>query len=81
MDSEHVLYLHNDDEHSFDYVVEALMEVCLHNSDQAEQCACLAHYKGKYDVKFGTYFDIISMQEQLYNKGLKVSVQSIKTVF
>jgi len=78
MDSEHILYLYNDDEHSFDYVVEALIEICLHNSDQAEQCAYLAHYKGKYDVKVGSYYAISSMYEQLLDKGLKVSVQSTK---
>ena len=78
MDSEHILYLHNDDEHSFDFVVEALMEICLHNSDQAEQCACLVHYKGKYDVKVGSYYAISSMREQLHDKGLKVCMQSTK---
>jgi len=81
MDTEHVLYLHNDEEHSFDYVVKALMEVCQHNSDQAEQCACLTHYKGKCDVKVGTFDDLTSMQELLQNKGLIVSVESNKTAF
>ena len=33
------LTLHNDDVHTFDYVIETLMDVCEHDMVQAEQCA------------------------------------------
>jgi ATP-dependent Clp protease adaptor protein ClpS len=44
---ERVLLLHNDDVNTFDYVIESLVEVCEHDSEQAEQCAYITHYKGK----------------------------------
>lgn len=80
-DSQHVLCLHNDNIHSFDYVVETLMEVCGHTSDQAEQCAYLTHYKGKSEVKVGNLADLSALQKQLENKGLTISVETNKTAY
>ena len=45
-DNKHLI-LHNDDVHTFDYVIQALMEVCDHDYIQASQCAIITHYKGK----------------------------------
>ncbi|MRT91861.1 ATP-dependent Clp protease adaptor ClpS [Ancylomarina sp. 16SWW S1-10-2] len=81
MSSEHVLCLHNDSMHSFDYVVDALMEVCKHTSDQAEQCAYLTHYKGKCELKVGSIEVLLDMREKLENKGLIVSVEINKTAY
>ncbi|RXQ96800.1 ATP-dependent Clp protease adaptor ClpS [Ancylomarina salipaludis] len=80
-DPEHVLCLHNDNIHSFDYVVETLMEVCGHTSDQAEQCAYLTHYKGKSEVKVGRLSDLSVLQKQLENRGLTISVETNKTAY
>ncbi len=80
MDSEHVLCLHNDNENSFDYVVDSLMEVCAHTSDQAEQCAYITHYKGKSEIKVGAKADLLFMQIQLEEKGMKISIEAHKTV-
>lgn len=80
-DSQHVLCLHNDNIHSFDYVVETLMEVCGHTSDQAEQCAYLTHYKGKSEVKVGNLADLSALQKQLEDKGLTISVETNKTAY
>jgi ATP-dependent Clp protease adaptor protein ClpS len=52
------LVLFNDDVHSFDFVIEALMEVCGHELLQAEQCTVLVHYKGKCAVKNGTWEEL-----------------------
>jgi len=79
MNSEHILCLHNDNIHSFDFVLNALMEVCEHNSDQAEQCACIAHYKGISEIKVGRLSDLSILREQLGKKGLIVSVEINKT--
>lgn len=81
MDSEHVLCLHNDSMNSFDYVVDALMEVCKHTSDQAEQCAYITHYKGKSELKVGSIEDLLDMRERLEKKGLIVSVEINKTAY
>lgn len=45
------LVLHNDDFHTFDFVIETLVNVCEMDEIQAEQCTYLIHYKGKCDVK------------------------------
>ncbi len=49
------LILWNDDVNTFEWVIETLIEICGHNTEQAEQCAMLIHYKGKYAVKTGSY--------------------------
>ena len=52
---ENILILHNDDVHSFDYVVNALIDVCEHGFEQATQCTIITHYKGKCDIKKGSF--------------------------
>ncbi len=81
MSSEHILCLHNDSVNSFDYVVDALMEVCEHTSDQAEQCAYITHYKGKSELKVGSLKILSVMREKLEKKGLIVSVEINKTAY
>ena len=49
------LILWNDDVNTFDWVIETLIEICGHSTEQAEQCAILIHHKGKYAVKTGSY--------------------------
>ncbi len=68
------LLLINDDFHTFDFVVEALVDVCRHDSTQAEQCAYITHYKGKCDVKKGKMSTIKPMRDLLAEKGLKVKI-------
>ncbi len=45
--------LYNDDVNTFDWVIECLVEICEHETLQAEQCALLVHFKGKAVVKSG----------------------------
>ncbi|WP_461631146.1 ATP-dependent Clp protease adaptor ClpS [Labilibaculum euxinus] len=68
------LMLINDDFHTFDFVVDALVDVCRHDPDQAEQCAYITHYKGKCDVKKGDMSTIKPMRDRLAEKGLKVNI-------
>ncbi len=49
------LVIWNDDVNTFDWVIETLVSVCKHSSEQAEQCALLIHLKGKCSVKKGSY--------------------------
>lgn len=64
------LILHNDDIHTFDYVIDALIEVCKHNLEQAEQCTMLVHYKGKCTVKTGALDVLKPMHEKLISLTL-----------
>jgi len=68
------LILHNDDVHTFDYVITSLMDICHHEVHQAEQCAFIVHYKGKCDVKNGAYDMLHSMKDKLTSKGLSVTI-------
>lgn len=69
-----LLVLHNDEVNTFDYVIESLIEVCKHDSCQAEQCAYITHFKGKCDVKGGTYQEIAILRDQLIEKKLTVTI-------
>ncbi len=69
------LILHNDDYHTFDYVTEALMTVCEHPHEQALQCTFLVHFRGKADVKHGTYSFLKPMMQALRERDLKVTIR------
>ena len=68
------LILHNDDVNTFDHVIDSLVDICSHDSIQAEQCANIVHYNGKCDVKKGEFEKLILMKEQLDHKGLSVTI-------
>ncbi len=68
------LILHNDDVHTFDYVIASLVDICDHDVHQAEQCAYIVHHKGKCDVKSGTYDILRPMKEKLTSKELSVTI-------
>jgi ATP-dependent Clp protease adaptor protein ClpS len=70
------LILYNDDVHSFDFVIAALMEVCEHEHLQAEQCAFIAHYKGKCPVKSGRFSELKPKYDEMIRRGLTVSIES-----
>ncbi|MBN2755980.1 MAG: ATP-dependent Clp protease adaptor ClpS [Bacteroidales bacterium] len=69
------LILYNDDYHTFDFVIETLINICRHNDIQAEQCAYIVHYKGKCDVKNGDYDLLKPIKEALTDRGLKANIE------
>jgi ATP-dependent Clp protease adaptor protein ClpS len=72
--SERYLILHNDEVHTFDYVIDALVDVCDHQREQAEQCAMITHFKGKCDVKKGATSVLRSKRSELSNRGLIATI-------
>lgn len=64
------LVLHNDDIHSFDYVIKALVDICRITYAQAEQCTILVHCHGKCAVKHGSYDTLLPMHTALLDKQL-----------
>jgi len=70
----HEIVLHNDDVNTFDHVIESLITVCEHTSEQAEQCAMLVHYKGKCTVKTGEYDDLKPRCSKLLSLGLSAEI-------
>jgi ATP-dependent Clp protease adaptor protein ClpS len=72
--SERLLILYNDDHNSFEHVIQALVEVCGHDEIQAEQCAVVAHFKGKCDISRGNIGVLAGMQASLQNRDLIVEI-------
>jgi ATP-dependent Clp protease adaptor protein ClpS len=69
-DDVYKLVLHNDDIHTFDYVIDSLIEVCGHTAEQAEQCTILVHFKGKCTVKTGSMDVLKPMHDKLISREL-----------
>ena len=69
------LVLHNDDVHTFDYVIEALIDICEHDTLQAEQCTMIIHFKGKCSIKGGTFDQLKTMKERFIKKELNATIE------
>jgi ATP-dependent Clp protease adaptor protein ClpS len=71
-DNEIVMY--NDDYNTFDHVIDTLIKVCNHTSEQAEQCSLIVHYKGKCTVKTGSIDELTPQCSQLLDAGLSAEI-------
>ena len=68
------IVLYNDDVNTFDHVINTLINVCDHSSEQAEQCSLIVHYKGKCTVKTGLYDDLKPRCSMLLQAGLSAEL-------
>ena len=71
------LIVWNDDVNTFDWVIETLVAVCKHSHEQAEQCAMLIHFKGKYAVKEGSYDELEPMCTAITDRGISATVEAM----
>lgn len=71
----HSLILFNDEVNTFEFVIETLIEVCEHDPMQAENCAWIAHFKGKCKVKNGSIIDLKPRYEEMTNRRLTVEIK------
>jgi len=71
------LIVWNDDVNTFEWVIETLMEICGHTHEQAEQCAYLIHFQGKYAVKQGSFDELKPMCEAITDRGIGATVEVI----
>jgi ATP-dependent Clp protease adaptor protein ClpS len=69
------LILHNDDVHTFDFVIEALVNICRHEYVQASQCASITHFNGKCDIKRGFFSDLKILKDALTDIELTVTIE------
>lgn len=69
------IVLYNDDHNTFDDVILALVKVCGHDAEQAEQCAVLVHFKGKCAVKNGDYKDLEPRCTALLERDLTAEIE------
>jgi len=69
------LIVHNDEFNTFDWVIKALVDVCKHTREQAEQCAYIIHSKGKYAVKHGGLQKLKPMKDEISDRGIGVTIE------
>jgi ATP-dependent Clp protease adaptor protein ClpS len=68
------LVVYNDDFNTFEHVINTLIKVCKHSSEQAEQCTWIIHYKGKCAVKNGTFEELRPMKESICEAGIDAKI-------
>ena len=71
------LIVWNDEVNTFEWVIETLVEVCGHSYEQAEQCAYIIHFRGKYAVKEGSYDDLKPMCDAITDRGIGATIESV----
>jgi ATP-dependent Clp protease adaptor protein ClpS len=73
------LVVWNDEVNTFDWVIKALMDICGHEQEQAEQCTLIIHFKGKCTVKQGDYSELRTMCEAITDRGIGATVEEMAT--
>ncbi len=71
------LIVWNDEVNTFEWVIETLQEVCGHSHEQAEQCAYLIHFKGKYAVKQGDYDELKPQCDAITERGIGATIEAL----
>lgn len=68
------LVVHNDDFNTFDFVIQTLIEVCHHDSEQAHQCTLIIHFKGKCVVRSGAFSILYPMYREILTRGITATI-------
>lgn len=71
----YILVVWNDDVNTFEWVIQTLIEVCGHSAEQAEQCAMIIHFKGKYGVKEGDFDTLKPMCEAICDRMIQATIE------
>lgn len=72
----YALVLWNDDVNTIDDVVDAIVDICAYDPIQAEQCATMAHYKGKYAMLSGEAFAALyKMKRQFDHRQINTTIE------
>ena len=71
------LIVWNDEVNTFEWVIETLVEVCGHSTEQAEQCAMIIHTHGKYAVKHGAYDDLKPQCDAITERGIGATIEVV----
>ncbi len=68
------LVVYNDEVNTFDHVINILIKVCNHTTEQAEQCTITIHFRGKCAVKKGGYEELKPMCEAILDAGIQAAI-------
>ena len=71
------LIVWNDSVNTFEWVIETLIEICGHTYEQAEQCALIIHFHGKYAVKQGSYETRKPLREAITERDINATIEEI----
>ena len=71
------LIVWNDEVNTFEWVIETLMQICNHSYEQAEQCAYIIHFRGKYSVKNGSYDVLKPMCDAITDRGIGATLEVV----
>jgi ATP-dependent Clp protease adaptor protein ClpS len=71
------LIVWNDEVNTFEWVIETLIEVCGHSPEQAEQCAYIIHFQGKYAVQQGAYEQLKPLCDAITDRSIGATVEVI----
>lgn len=71
------LIVWNDNVNTFEWVIESLVEICGHSHEQAEQCAYIIHYQGKYAVKQGSFEQLKPQCDAISERGINATIEVI----
>ena len=70
----HQIILFNDEVNTFDHVINTLIRVCKHSSEQAQQCTLIIHFKGKCTVKTGPIEKLKSACQGILDAGIQAEI-------
>ena len=68
--------VYNDDFNTFDWVIQCFIDICRHNSTQAEQLSYIIHFNGKAIVKTGSEKELKPIKDALVDRGLSAVIES-----
>lgn len=75
--SSYNLIVWNDEINTFEWVIETLVKICGHTPEQAEQCAYIIHFHGKYAVKQGDYETLNPMRKAIVDRGINATIEEM----
>ena len=75
LDEGYDLLVYNDDENSFEWVIECFRKVLGFNFEQSEQLALIINYKGKATVKHGSLDMLTPLATELLERGLSAKIE------
>lgn len=69
------LVLFNDDFNTFDFVIDTLIDLCKHDSLQAEQCALIVHFNGQCVIKSANFEELKPIWDEMTRRGLSAEIK------
>jgi ATP-dependent Clp protease adaptor protein ClpS len=73
------LVVWNDEVNTFEWVIDSLMDICQHTEEQAEQCAMIIHFQGKYAVKNGEFDTLKVMRDAIAERNINATIEEVAT--